>query len=98
MQKIVTGTINQKMNILWDKRLQKTFYSYLNQKRLRTTALNSKTYDRMKWASHSIIIISISNYKPLTQETPFTKAAKQYSCSSLYDKPRYVQIIFTRIQ
>ena len=39
MKKNVTGTMDHKTNIYQDKRLQKTFYRDLNQKRLRTTGL-----------------------------------------------------------
>ena len=42
MKKIVTGAIDNKPNIYRDKRLQKTFYWDLNQKRLRTTAVDNQ--------------------------------------------------------
>ena len=43
-----TGTIDQKTNIYRDKILQKTMCRELNQKRLRTTALD----DRVAFISH----------------------------------------------
>ena len=45
---IVTGTIDQKIYVYRDKRLQEIFYQDLNQKRLRTTGLDDLQFINAK--------------------------------------------------